>query len=1535
MPLCLPNGCRAHAPGAKVVIAAALAAICLTLDVPPAAAQMSYTWTAAASGNFSDPSRWLGGAAPPVGGDPAGTLRFAAPGLIFVATNDRGDPALGSPAPFRVNRIEFAGNTVQAGVASAAGHTLQLTGAAPSVAQMDVGNAAISSTLNLAPTSGGATVSAVGAGNLTFSGVISGAGGLTVTGLPIAPDSAVITLGAANTFTGGVTLNSGNLAVGNNNALGATGNTLTVNGGTLQATGAVSGLAANVVLNRDLTLVGTPTSAPITFGPSSVISGGGGLVLRTPAATNIQSASTYGGATTIDLNAAAASVTQVPGTLTISGTSGAALNSPAFNVRAGGVLILKNNDPGSTVNNDRIRDDAAVNLRGGEFQLSGTGSNSPGVPTAEAVGAVTGAGYSTVTAFVNAGGGGNVRLTAASLTRVERGTFLFRGSSLGDASAATRSNIFFTTAPTGLVGGGPAVPILPYALGPALGFVTYDLGPDGQPNTGDDRGVRPLDAATEYAATLAANANVMLASPVVNAGPVTVNALALTGTGSVTGPGTITVTSGAVAGAGSGGPAVIANALNFGGAEANVFAFASSLPLTFTGNLSGTNGLTKSASGRLVLSGDNTGLTGPLTINDGQVSFASLASLPGTGAIVVNGKNATTTGAGLAYTGRGAAALGRDLQVNTGIAVVNVTDTAGALTLGGSISGVGGLYNLGRGKLTLSGANTFTGPLLLEAGTLAVSSDANLGNGPLNLFGGTLLLGGSLSSSRAVQVTSPTGAGVPPPPRVDTNGFDLTWAGPVTGTGPFEKRGAGTLTIMAGSNPYSGVVTAYGGTLRLAGKGAIRAAALAAAPGGTLELDNTGVNVAPSLDRVNDGATVALAGGTLRLVGSASVPVTEGIGQLALGLPGSVVEVQASGGQTAALVVTGLNSPANAGYDHRGGTVEFRGTNLGAAGGPGVSVGRVFIPGFTTDAPVPGATARDLTSGTVEQALYDATNGVGVRPARVTGPGADFVTVAEIRNPANGGAVPVTANVRTTAATPTGGSANTVASLRMAPGSGVDIIGGGTLSLSSGVVYVEPGAGTTPITGGTLTAGAAALRVTAHGDTAIGATVAGTGGFVKDGAGDLSVTGAFTTTGGTFLHGGTLTFSGPVAGLGVVTTTGGTLTGGGAALTANGALSATRLVYNGGAIPVPLELPTDPNGSFQPLAAFNVSGAVAGGFVLTGSGSAIFAQDRLSPGGTFAKQINLTHGQLAVTDDSAFGAVSDLSFQQGGNGSTPRGGLRFDASFTTARNLNIATDTHFDTPAASTTATLNSQLNSSGRIIKDGPGTVVLEGTNSIYSGAVDVKEGRLLVNGVLPAETTGTVSPVTVFGGATLGGTGTVNRTVAVQPGGTLAPGASPGTLTITRAVTLTPGSAFAVELNGTAAGSGYDQLSLAGGGSIDLGGATLVATANYAYAAGDTATIITGGTVVGTFAGLPSSGSQFLVPNSAGGPSPFLLTTVTYNSTSVVLTFQPVPEPAHALFFVAGGAGLGRWVWRRRKAKRRHTVSHRLPAGSPSAPE
>jgi autotransporter-associated beta strand protein len=135
-------------------------------------------------------------------------------------------------------------------------------------------------------------------------------------------------------------------------------------------------------------------------------------------------------------------------------------------------------------------------------------------------------------------------------------------------------------------------------------------------------------------------------------------------------------------------------------------------------------------------------------------------------------------------------------------------------------------------------------------------------------------------------------------------------------------------------------------------------------------------------------------------------------------------------------------------------------------------------------------------------------------------------------------------------------------------------------------------------------------------------------------------------------------------------------------------------------------------------------------------------------------------------------------------------------------------------------------------LAKLSPGVALLTG-NGTYTGQTVIGGGTLLVNGTL--NPTGFVLPSAPS--ATLGGTGNVGS-VAIGAG-RLAPGLSPGIIT-THGLGIGAGFPLAIELNGTTAGSGYDQVKVIGEVYISLATLELTVGAGFNPPAGATFTIL-----------------------------------------------------------------------------------------------
>ncbi|MBY0260994.1 MAG: hypothetical protein K2Q20_01535, partial [Phycisphaerales bacterium] len=581
---------------------AAGAVLSLGLAAQSASAQFVWIGPASGVGNLNTAANWAGGVAPTSA--PSTTLSFTGNGTPPPSATGTGTATNDIANPLDVGSLFFdlaysGGFTLNGATAT---HAFRLNGAG-AIVQNGRGNVTFSSSGGLLNLNTNAVISGSGLGNLTFAGVISETGGarsISISGAGATHNSRVVALNGANTFTGGVAIDSGaHVQLGNNGALGTGLSALTVGsgGGILSTNTGVTPTAlagTTIALNGQLRFVGTNT---LTLGSNIAFTGAGNLLVNNTNGTalTVQSNSSgYTGNVTIDVGALP-NISANLGTITLNGLNGAMVNVPTWNIRAGGGLTLSSNIASAT-NSDRIGNTAAVNLRNGVLNLTGTNG---GAALTEAMGALSGAGYSTVTATPGTTAGATT-LAASSLARTDRGTFLFRGAGLG--GTGNSGFITFASAPTAdLVGGGGLagstnISILPYAIGDTTAagtgtaFVTYGA-----------TGVRPL-ASTEYVSNLtsAADSNVNLIASTANAGPVTLNALRLSTSGAVTGTGTLNVTSGAILNNNS--AATIANTVNFGAVEGNVFTPSA---LTISGPLTGTAGLTKSGTGNLTLSGNN------------------------------------------------------------------------------------------------------------------------------------------------------------------------------------------------------------------------------------------------------------------------------------------------------------------------------------------------------------------------------------------------------------------------------------------------------------------------------------------------------------------------------------------------------------------------------------------------------------------------------------------------------------------------------------------------------------------------------------------------------------------------------------------------------------------------------------------------------------------------------------------------------------------------------------------------------------------
>jgi len=184
-----------------------------------------------------------------------------------------------------------------------------------------------------------------------------------------------------------------------------------------------------------------------------------------------------------------------------------------------------------------------------------------------------------------------------------------------------------------------------------------------------------------------------------------------------------------------------------------------------------------------------------------------------------------------------------------------LTVITGTNTISAPVTGSTGMTKAGSGTLVLSGINTYGGGTMLNAGTLQIAGITSLGSGTVTFGGGTLQYpAGSGASSVDVSVRIPTVA-TNQLAKIDTDGYDVTFASAMGGEGGLTKLGSGSLTLAA-ANTYSGPTTVSAGTLNVSGAS------------GTLVTLNVPVGGTANLAAGATVSTLNLTGGTVALTGA-------------------------------------------------------------------------------------------------------------------------------------------------------------------------------------------------------------------------------------------------------------------------------------------------------------------------------------------------------------------------------------------------------------------------------------------------------------------------------------------------------------------------------------------------------------------------------------------------------------------------------------------------------------------------------------------
>lgn len=273
----------------------------------------------------------------------------------------------------------------------------------------------------------------------------------------------------------------------------------------------------------------------------------------------------------------------------------------------------------------------------------------------------------------------------------------------------------------------------------------------------------------------------------------------------------------------------------------------------FAGYQTGTDATAWVAADNVTLAASPTvPLAGNSTINSLRLTDASSITVPG-------GNTLTLASGGLLSTGTGASAItGGTLRGSAASDLSVIQNSSGDLAISSVIADNGGataLTKSGSGSLTLTGANTFSGNVFLNGGSLSADSIAALGTGTTvtSRAGTSLTLAGSSAITSSKNFVFDLGS--------DSYG-PVGLAGSATDSGNFNLNVTNT-----GGVTLSGQINVTGGTLVKKGAGA-------------LTLTNTGIN---QLARLNGGQAFHVQGGSVTFDGGAASEWRVGQGEFVIG----------------------------------------------------------------------------------------------------------------------------------------------------------------------------------------------------------------------------------------------------------------------------------------------------------------------------------------------------------------------------------------------------------------------------------------------------------------------------------------------------------------------------------------------------------------------------------------------------------------------------------------------------------------------------
>jgi fibronectin-binding autotransporter adhesin len=952
----------------------------------------------------------------------------------------------------------------------------------------------------------------------------------------------------------------------------------------------------------------------------------------------------------------------------------------------------------------------------------------------------------------------------------------------------------------------------------------------------------------------------------------------------------------------------------------------------FTGVLSGTGGLNlgdANHTGIVVLSGNNT-FSGPINVVAGSLETSGSNRIADAAALAIaSGASFKLGGNETLGTLSGAGNI--ELQDSNILTTVMAADA----TFSGVISGTGALTKDGASKLTLSGANTYTGATLVKAGTLETSGNERLADttdltveaGAIFRLGGTEALGFIAGAGDFdIQANALT----------TTSATDTTVSGVISGSGgSITKAGTSKLTLT-GANSYTGATTINDGTVALSGGGSLSdstALSITAATGVFDIKDKTGASETIASIDTAAGSSVILGAKNLTAGDANDTTVAGTIS----GTDGSFTKT--GSGKT---TFTAANT-------YTGATTITDGTLALSAGGSLSDLTAVSITSATGTFNISAITA---SSETIASIAGVAGSNIVLGAKNLTAGDSTNTEVAGVISGTNGsltktGTGKLTlsgVNTYTGDTTVNAGTIETAGNERIDNASDIIVASGATFRLGGNEsVSSIAGAGAIELQANTLV-------TNANVDTLFSGVIRGTDASVltKTGTGKLTLSGANTSTGTANFNGGSADLTGSLSSKTINVASGFILDSkaGGLSLAADPNLGPD--VNNNGTIN--LGSTNDTVKSYASTGTLNGPGTLTalnynlnGGSIInanlgTGTITTNGTVDLFGTSGASTVVINalsvlnLKASELILNSASVtVNGILNLDYTGGmetfttllGSGTVRTNGNQFVISdgglFTgiiDAPNSNLTTGTVGGggplNLGGGTTTTQNATI-SNGLIV--GGGATLNSTTITIANGSTLDLSGGGTINFTTLTSAPGTTGIIDIGAndfiipfGSTISGNITFIGTGRVINNGTITPGFSPGLTAIAGGTVLGGGAITKLELAGFGAAgaiNGFDQLRLGGtltaNGTLNVahfGGFTAAQGNSFQVLSTGVGAALAPGVVTGAFTTVTFDNDGFLVvAPPSGGPNPSMTPTAAFvlDLDTGLLTTTGLNNPTH----------------------------------------